>query len=320
MQISGLATEETRRASATRRLSTGQSNSGPGDATTAAAAIAGRGSAVFKRPTGFRAGIMSMLIGKGGDLESTTGTQIVAAINGDVNETFNSLDANGDGRLDTSELKQLLVMLGGGAEGTEAQVAELVKAIGADREGCVGRSEFKKWYVKSEARLQHRCRQIFDQIDGDGDGTLTEDEVLTFVRELATTSGRVGDPAAAAAEFHAAVGAETCDFDRFQKWYQATVFWKRDQDDAELAAEASEPMWDQVVDSLVNIGERKPLERVMVIFLLPINASLGLTVPDCRKEDREWYCYGGFVMSIGWIFAYTRPAPKSCAFRPSPRK
>ena len=61
----------------------------------------------------------------------------------------------------------------------------------------------------------------------------------------------------------------------------------------------------QVWESLQTIGSKSPGEKAIIIFLLPLNGSLALTVPDCRAADKEHYCYGGFIVSIMWIGFYS---------------
>ena len=58
----------------------------------------GKTAAFFHRPTGFRAGILTYLLGNGGDVSTTTGTQIISMISGDVNETFEHLAVSGKAR------------------------------------------------------------------------------------------------------------------------------------------------------------------------------------------------------------------------------
>ena len=44
----------------------------------------------------------------------------------------------------------------------------------------------------------------------------------------------------------------------------------------------------------------------MVWFLcLPVTASLWLTVPDCRREDRVKYMLATFGLSLFWIAFYS---------------
>jgi sodium/potassium/calcium exchanger 2 len=248
---------------------------------------------------------MTMLMGQGGDIGTTTGTSVVAEISGDVNETFAKLDTDANGKLDVNELKRLLTMLGG-HEGDydEGKLAKLRTELDTDGDGFVSRAEFKKWYLTSETRLQHQCKRIFDEIDKDKDGIINANDISVLVAHLAS-AGRGADPESAAAEFSEEISSGGCDYPSFQQWYEKTIFWKKEKEEAEIIGEAAESMFDQVKDQLSNLHKKSPGEVAMILLLLPLNGSLALTVPDCRALDKEHYCYYGFVTSIVWIFVYS---------------
>ena len=114
-----------------------------------------------------------------------------------------------------------------------------------------------------------------------------------------------GSALPAANEFSTEVGADHCDYPAFQAWYEKTIFWKKETVEAEIISEASEGMYTQVSASLRDFAKKSKAEQAMIVFLLPLNGSLAITVPDCRELDKEHYCYGGFVTSILWIFVYS---------------
>mmetsp|Transcript_8281 Transcript_8281/g.27248 ORF Transcript_8281/g.27248 Transcript_8281/m.27248 type:complete len:640 (+) Transcript_8281:623-2542(+) len=268
---------------------------------------------LLARPTGFRAGIMQLLLGQE-TLAGTPGYGAVAEIHGDVNATFDGLDANNDGLLDASELRALLLTLGADALAlTDAAVDVLRREMDTDDDGFVTRAEFTVWYIQSEERLKHNARWLFEQFDANRDGEISEEEVDALVRALAARHDPaaryrepIGNLAGAADDFRTEVAAAggTCNFQQFLAWYEKTILWQYAKDDAAGLAEACEGMYTTTMRNVKGLRNKPVHEAATVILLLPLNLSLALTVPDCRVPGNEGWCYATFALSIGWIGGY----------------
>lgn len=270
-----------------------------------------RRSLSLNRPTGFRAGILQLLMGEGGSIANTTGVAVVTEISGDVDATFAKLDRDKNGRLDLAELKRLLIMLGGCEEDySEAAVSKLREELDTNNDGFVSKAEFSTWYIKSESRLKHKAKWLFDQFDKDSDGVIGSADVGDLIKAI------MGHPneALLASEVRSAVeeftndvarGGGGCKFDQFQAWYEKSGLWQQARDEAEVAANAAEGMLSSVVKQMREFASLSAFERCIFVALLPLNASLAVTVPDCRPPGNEHRCYLTFFASIAWIGAYS---------------
>jgi sodium/potassium/calcium exchanger 2 len=260
----------------------------------------------LSRPANFRAGIGRLLMGQSADFLLQTGVVAVTQIAGDVDATFDQLDADQSGELGLDELDTLLGLLGDGEVVNPQRVDALRAEIDGDGTGTVRRDAFRVWYLASEQRLRAEARRLFDEFDTDrsGDVDLAECEAV-----LAALEARWGVFACcgSAAELLAQIagpGAERATFDAFHAWYQTSIFYERAQAEAELQAEATKSMWRTTVENVRGFGDLDARERVVVLVCLPLNAVLGATVPDCTVPGNEKWCYATFLVSIAWIGAF----------------
>lgn len=262
----------------------------------------------FCRPTGFRAGILQLLRGDGGGIAGTTGVAIVTEISGDVDAAFDKFDRDKNGRLDLMELKRLLAMLGGSEEDyTEEAVAVFKKELNAtNTDGSVSKADFKKWYIKSESRLKNKARWLFDQFDSDKDGIINSKDVATLICALVVRGGS-NMYGAVVDEFTKEVRCESsgCNFKQFEEWYEKSCLWQKAKNEAEVVAKTTEGLLLSVMGDLRNFKGLSVYERCIVLYLLPLNLSLALTIPDCRPPGKSHLCYLTFGFSIGWIGAYS---------------
>jgi len=258
------------------------------------------------RPANFRAGIGRLLMGQSADFLLQTGVVAVTQIAGDVDATFDQLDADQSGELDLDELGTLLGLLGDGEAVDPQRVDALRAEIDGDGTGTVRRDAFRVWYLASEQRLRAEARRLFDEFDTDrsGDVDLAECEaVLAALEARWGVHARCGSAVELLAQI-AGPGADRATFDAFHAWYQTSIFYERAQAEAELQAEATKSMWRTTVENVRGFGDLDARERVVVLVCLPLNAVLGATVPDCTVPGNEKWCYATFLVSIAWIGAF----------------
>jgi len=134
----------------------------------------------------YRYGIRAGMVNLFKDSEDVASVFVVNRICGDVQETFNKLDADGNGFLD---LPEVLLLLGVLLEGLEADfrrrpLEELVFELGLEGDGIVSFMEFCSWYIQSEERLLSAFRAIFDDVDESNSGDLSARELLFFLKAI----------------------------------------------------------------------------------------------------------------------------------------
>ena len=267
----------------------------------------------FARPSTFRSSIVNLLLSKNKKLAGISGTAgvcVVSKVKGDVYETFRELDVDHNGNLDFGEIRQLLLRLGDPDDHTNEKVEELKELLDMNHNNTIDVHEFTQWYITSESRLKAETKMVFDEFDLDKSGTIDVMEVRQVVTMLAEGKPHLEKEIANAVdEFQKTVahnGRDCCDYREFQTWYESTVFWTHAKAEAEEAGEAINGMWTTVLESvklLPELGCSK--DALVILLLLPLNALLALTIPDCRVPGKEKFCYATFVGSIIWIGVYS---------------
>ena len=240
----------------------------------------------------------------------SAGVCVVSRIKGDVSETFNQLDTDSNGRLDFKEIKQLLARLGDPEVVSDEKVEELKTKIAIDKNNHITLDEFTKWYISSESRLKSQTKAVFDTFDLNKNNSIDVNEVREVVKKLSENNpGLLGGVDEAVKNFkdHLTEGKDNCNYDEFQAWYESTVFWKQQKQEALEAAEHVSGMRAAVMEDLMGVlkGEKDFSEAATILALLPLNCGLAFTIPDCRVPGHEHYCYFTFVGSIVWIGAYS---------------
>ena len=85
------------------------------------------------------------------DLVERVGTHVVAKIKGDLQETFDRLDEDGDGQISASELAALLADVNQGQavdeESVQRVMSEVAKRRDAEGNGIILFDDFRKWYT-----------------------------------------------------------------------------------------------------------------------------------------------------------------------------
>jgi len=251
--------------------------------------------ATFVKPSTFRAGILRLL--NSDDMFETAGVAIVSRIAGDVRETFNKLDANGDGHIDGKELEQLLRKLG--SSPTPEDIQHILSTIDQDHDRKINFSEFAKWYIGSEERLQSQVHSAFNELDSNKSGSIDREKLRNLLLRLGDRPTE-GDLADAMKDLDKNRDGQIT-FDEFKEWYNGSLFWTQKQKEADEAAETAEGL--NPFDYPAHAGLRS---KIVYIVTFPLMFAFWLTMPDVRRPDRQgMFAYVTFVVSILWIGVFS---------------
>jgi K+-dependent Na+/Ca+ exchanger-like protein len=253
----------------------------------------------FTRNITFRTGLLSMI--RGQSWMDNVRVGFVAKISGDVDDVFDFVDENGDGKLSAEELKICLEKIEGNDDSatTEDDVNELMEHIDMNGNGKVSKSAFRTWYLKSEEHIKKQIRTVFETYDFNNSGGIYPLEFRTMLKEV--------EPNVQNSEIDIAVGecykegsGTELSFDAFCEWYLSSTWYMKHTKGVE----------EEIPTVCENICPPKNagcFGFLKYIFLLPIVATLSLTVPDVRRpgaEKTSW-CYFAFLVSIMWIGVYS---------------
>eukprot|EP00736_Rhodelphis_marinus_P008044 Rmarinus@m.13627 len=250
----------------------------------------------FYKPSTFRAGVLQLMLTDKSILQ-TAGVAVVAKIKGNVRDTFRRINKSGDGRIDESELRELLIELG--SHPTDEQVKEFMAELDTNNDGHVCFEEFTDWYAASEARLQAEMFTTFDKFDTDHSGTIDKHELKNLLLKLGN--------APSDAEIESAMkeldldGDGQIDRDEFAVWYKRSLFWTdklREIEEEKEAASGVDISW----------PEHGLRAQIVYVISLPLLFGMYYTIPDVRHAGKNSLKYASieFIMSICWIgfFAY----------------
>lgn len=263
----------------------------------------------FNRPSGFRAGILQILTAKG-DMMDTAGVHCVSKIKGDVNKVFAELDANDDGNLDLSELKNLLSMMGIpdhelSVEKVKTYFEQKFKDSSAN---YITKAEFVKWYLTSESRIQSEMKECFDKVDLNHNGTVERSELKVLLQNL---GHKATDEEVAEEEKRMNVSDAGMTLRDFEEWYKESIFYGQQVTVGEEAAESVESMWGTVKSGCGSLGDKELPLRAKISFVISLPLLLVFClVPDCRAPGRENWCFASFFGSIvciaglSWVMVY----------------
>ncbi len=164
----------------------------------------------------------------------------------------------------------------------------------------VSKKEFRAWYVKSEDHIKRQIKKVFNKYDFDNSGGIQPLEFKTMLKEI--------EPEVLDSEIDFAVqdcfppeSNSELSFDEFAEWYFNSVWYTKHKKVAD----------DDVAKSIgENLSPPKDagcFGYIKYIFLLPLVASLTLTVPDVRRPGmiKGPWCYLAFFISICWIGIYS---------------
>merc|ERR1712129_34394 len=99
------------------------------------------------------------------------GTQI----KGELEETFNRLDADQNGNLGADEMKTLFEQLGIFKD--MEQVTTVIHQINRGVNDHISFEDFKAWYISSETRIEAEVYRVFDKFDKDKSGSIDAEEL-----------------------------------------------------------------------------------------------------------------------------------------------
>jgi len=252
----------------------------------------------FNRPTTFRAGILQLLTSKN-DITETAGVACVARIKGDVNDVFTELDKNGSGAIEADEFKTMLIKLGSSeAEMTTEAIDTAIISIDPSGNGVVRKEPFIDWYIKSEKRIKNETKMLFEKFDVNKSGGIDFQEVGALLRGLGNTitDAEVDE---AVKEMGMDPQSNEVPFDRFSLWYESSLFWTKQQDAAEEAAESTQSMFEGVKEGFKELGDPSVPARAKAVFAITLPLQLFFClIPDCRPPGSEGKCYLTFIGSI----------------------
>lgn len=135
----------------------------------------------FAKPSTFRRGIIEILT-HNQDVAETAGIGAITKIKGNIQDTFDELDADKSGYIDMAELAGLLEKMGVSQD--SKNVATAMKSISRSGDGRISFEDFSKWYLGSEVRIEVMMRRVFNQFDLDSSGTIDRQEVVTMLKTM----------------------------------------------------------------------------------------------------------------------------------------
>merc|ERR1712038_781915 len=260
----------------------------------------------FKRPTTFRAGLLTLLREPEVWLDKAR-ISLVSKISGNVDDVFDFVDENGDGQITRDELKRCFQKIEGNTavdENEEAITEEeldlIMSDIDSNGNGQVSKKEFRAWYVKSENHIKKQIKTVFKKYDFDDSDGIQPLEFKTMLQEI--------EPDVLSSEIDYAVeecfkdlGQKELSFDAFSEWYFNSTWYQ------EHTKAAEEDESKTICENLCPPKDATPFSFIKYLFLLPIVATLTLTIPDVRRPGmaKGCWCYFSFVIAIAWIGIYS---------------
>ena len=242
---------------------------------------------------------------------------VVQELIGDVHETFEQIDKNGDEKIDREELTILLKELTG-SEPLKEDIDEALADMQLDDTGEVTKDEFIKWYNDSEISILKNVKDAYERIDTDNDGRIDANEL----NEVLSSISRNGDMSQDDVKEEVKLimdrfgkkvegeDAKTLPFESFHDWYVNSDLYE-----AEVKAQEKRKAEPTESQSGEEDGEdSEPLDisfpsdlqgRIVYILCFPLMITLYFTIPDVRNEKwSKWYPFS-FVASIVWIGLYS---------------
>eukprot|EP00040_Diaphanoeca_grandis_P022328 m.119728 g.119728 ORF g.119728 m.119728 type:complete len:715 (-) comp28757_c0_seq3:23-2167(-) len=255
------------------------------------------GASPFKRDSTFRAGILRLIVEDNANPVDQASAGIVARVTGDVQETFNQLDSNGDGELDISELRELLERLG--CNNDAVAVANLLEQSDTDLSGTISIDEFTTWYIRSEERLRAERLSTFRALDTNNSNSVGAEQLAELMRRL-DVKFTDDDVAQAMDEIDANHDGQVT-YEEFSSWFESSLFWQATTEEADSAADHA----GGVNPCFPHEGSMR--KKIYYCFVFPLILLFWLTLPDVSKPSRQgrwaYVTFIGSIMMIG-VFSY----------------
>lgn len=181
------------------------------------------------------------------------------------------------------------------------KINECMNEMDSGKRGYVTKAAFTVWYTGNEQRLRNQTREIFNKYDYDKKSTISRQDVVAFMTELGHgNKGEMEMIIEAAKEIPSSnKDEEFLSYEDFAKWYESSLFWEQEKNQAEQAADAQESMWDGVLSGLADLGDPDCPVSSKVNFLITLPLSLLFClIPDCRPPGQEYLAPFTLVASI----------------------
>jgi len=251
----------------------------------------------FRVPGTFRVGIQYLMLSDDDRYQSWVSARAVLDMAGDVKQTFENLDTNGDGELDVKELGQLLS--GIDFPFKQEEVEKLMVKLDKNKDGRVDFEEFASWYIGSERRIRRDILDLFKKYDSDDNGKLERSEVYDLLR---ATQKMNPEEINATIEglFKEKKEDEGVSQEQFFLWYDASDLFEEHIQEAKIHEEVSRGFKELFK------WPHGGFQQFWYVITFPLMVLFYGTMPDVRHIGKEKYCYLTFLVSIAWIggFAY----------------
>jgi len=243
-----------------------------------------------------RNGVMNILLGK--PMRRSAQDLIVRQMRGDMDETFDSIDVNGDNTLSYDEFTKIVQNNELGA--TEEQIKSLIAELDKNNDEVITRDEFRHWYVESERRLYKCAEEAFLEVLGQQD-KLSVNLINVVLARIEKKKPLENSPLTKEQRDEYFKGATEISKEQFNEWYQKADLKKKAMEDFHAAGDA-----DGVPEDGLSIAMPDGCCcRIMYFISLPIVLPLYLTVPNVEKKKwRNCWAFS-FFMSIIWVAIYS---------------
>jgi K+-dependent Na+/Ca+ exchanger-like protein len=270
----------------------------------------------FDQPSHFRKGIV-MLLKQNAPVGDTAGIAAVTEIKGNLEETFKSLDKDGDGYLTDQEIHQLV--RGHGVN--DANLDDSLQEISLrNAQGQISFEVFTKWYLASETRVAIEVKKVFDRFDTNSSGTIDRQEIETVLKHMGhkPTAENVSDAmndirkahaeSSEGADIKEAGQSDEVSFEQFYSWYYKTMFYQdqKHQQEIEAAEEEGEPF---SLDYPEGEDGEAPGRMALTWYVTtyPLAACMYCSMPDVRREGSRNFKTAliEFAASLVWIAVFS---------------
>lgn len=100
----------------------------------------------------------------------------------ELQKVFNRFDANGDGKISSSELANVLRALG--SESSPEEMKRVMEEIDTDHDGCINLEEFAQFCKSGSNADAGELRDAFQLYDGDKNGLISAVELHQVLKQL----------------------------------------------------------------------------------------------------------------------------------------